>query len=193
MAMGGDLVAVAREAMLAIGCIQAQRCHTGHCPAGITTHSRWLTRGLDSDIKGDRLARYVRTLRHELLELSHACGVVHPALVDRDRIEILDGNRSRTVASLFDYRPTWGRIPDRDQAELIRLMTGGGAARPSGRPPGGARPGPSSRDRASAFGTYAPDEVASAGLDEKMNRSTRERRHGQATRMDSGDRLHRRR
>ena len=36
-ALGCDLLAVAREAMLAIGCIQAQRCHTNHCPTGVAT------------------------------------------------------------------------------------------------------------------------------------------------------------
>ena len=34
LALGCDLIAVARESMLAIGCIQSQLCHTGHCPAG---------------------------------------------------------------------------------------------------------------------------------------------------------------
>ena len=79
MALGCDLVSVAREAMFAIGCIQAQRCHTGRCPTGITTHSAWRTRGLDPALKSVRLANYISTLRHELLELSHACGVRHPA------------------------------------------------------------------------------------------------------------------
>ncbi|MHC4261786.1 MAG: glutamate synthase-related protein, partial [Planctomycetota bacterium] len=40
MALGLDLVAVAREAMLAIGCIQAQKCQTGHCPTGVATQNR---------------------------------------------------------------------------------------------------------------------------------------------------------
>ncbi len=38
-ALGCDLVNVAREAMLAVGCVQAQRCHTGRCPAGVATQS----------------------------------------------------------------------------------------------------------------------------------------------------------
>jgi glutamate synthase domain-containing protein 2 len=38
---------VAREAMLAIGCIQAQRCHTNHCPTGVATQHPWLVRGID--------------------------------------------------------------------------------------------------------------------------------------------------
>ena len=46
MALGCDMVMVAREAMLAIGCIQAQKCHTGHCPTGVATQSAYLQRGL---------------------------------------------------------------------------------------------------------------------------------------------------
>ncbi len=49
--LGCDMVNVAREAMMAIGCIQAQRCHTGHCPAGIATQNRWLMRGLNPTLK----------------------------------------------------------------------------------------------------------------------------------------------
>ncbi|HEU4615082.1 MAG TPA: FMN-binding glutamate synthase family protein, partial [Kofleriaceae bacterium] len=37
LTLGCDMVNVAREAMLSIGCIQAQRCHTGHCPTGVAT------------------------------------------------------------------------------------------------------------------------------------------------------------
>ncbi|GAB3840207.1 hypothetical protein GCM10029963_08430 [Micromonospora andamanensis] len=44
-ALGCDMVAVGREAMLAIGCIQAQKCHTDTCPTGVATQNAWLTRG----------------------------------------------------------------------------------------------------------------------------------------------------
>ena len=92
MAMGADLVAVAREAMMAIGCIQAQRCHTGHCPTGVATQGRWLTRGLDPTDKAARLANYVAGLRDELLTLSHAMGVDHPSLVDPQAVEMRTRN-----------------------------------------------------------------------------------------------------
>ena len=48
-ALGCDLINVGREAMMSIGCIQAQRCHTGRCPTGVATQNRWLMRGLDPD------------------------------------------------------------------------------------------------------------------------------------------------
>lgn len=40
--MGVDVINVAREAMMSIGCIQAQVCHTNRCPTGIATQSQWL-------------------------------------------------------------------------------------------------------------------------------------------------------
>ena len=60
-------------------------------------------------LKSVRLANYISTLRHELLELSHACGVAHPGLVGPDRIEILDGHfGSRTAQEIFlGYDPSW--------------------------------------------------------------------------------------
>ena len=38
-ALGVDMVNVGREAMMAIGCIQAQKCHTDHCPTGVATQN----------------------------------------------------------------------------------------------------------------------------------------------------------
>ncbi|GAB2485070.1 hypothetical protein GCM10027030_19070 [Luteococcus sediminum] len=79
--MGADMVNVAREAMLAIGCIQAQKCHTDKCPAGVATQNKWLASGLEPEGKAERLARYVQTLRRDLLKVSEAAGVAHPGLL----------------------------------------------------------------------------------------------------------------
>ena len=51
--------------MLSIGCIQAQECHTGHCPTGIATQNAWLQRGLDPSIKAIRFGNYINTLRRD--------------------------------------------------------------------------------------------------------------------------------
>jgi glutamate synthase domain-containing protein 2 len=125
-ALGCDLVNVGREAMLSVGCIQALRCHTGRCPTGVATQSRWLTRGLDPTLKSVRFANYVATLRHELLQLALACGVAHPALVGADRVEVLDGRYgSVTARELFGYEPGWG-VPRRaDQVAITALMRAG--------------------------------------------------------------------
>ena len=105
MAMGCDLVAVAREAMLAVGCIQAQKCHTGHCPAGVATQQWWLQRGLDVELKAERMARYLQSFRKELLTLSHACGYEHPGQFTLDDIEVSCGvNEFQPLSSVLGYR-----------------------------------------------------------------------------------------
>ncbi|MGE0393582.1 MAG: glutamate synthase-related protein [Vicinamibacterales bacterium] len=122
-ALGCDMVNVAREALLAIGCIQAQRCHTNHCPTGIATQNPWLVRGVDPTLKSARLANYVITLRKELLALSRACGVAHPSLISADHLELVDGRYgSKTVAELFGYGNGVGMPSAADAANAARMM-----------------------------------------------------------------------
>jgi glutamate synthase domain-containing protein 2 len=134
-ALGCDLVNVAREAMLAIGCIQAQKCHTDTCPTGVATQNPWLAHGLDPALKSVRAATYITTLRRDLRKVSEACGVEHPGLIDSSAVEILTGRTaSRPLAEVYEYEPGWGLPSAADQAEIVRLMTEapqGGSAPPS--------------------------------------------------------------
>jgi len=123
-AMGVDMVHVAREAMLSIGCIQAQKCHTDRCPTGIATQSHWLARGLDPELKSVRVANYVRTLRRDLLKVSEACGVWHPGLLTVDDVEVLNGHREALpLGEVYGYRPGWGVLNERDAAEIVSIMS----------------------------------------------------------------------
>jgi glutamate synthase domain-containing protein 2 len=124
MALGCDMINVGREAMLAVGCIQALKCHTGHCPTGVATQNRWLMSGLDPTLKSARLANYIVTLRKELLQLSRACGLPHPALVSMQQFEILDERfRAVSAAECFGYDPTWGLPSADDQLDIRHIMT----------------------------------------------------------------------
>jgi glutamate synthase domain-containing protein 2 len=124
-ALGCDAINVGREAMLAVGCIQAQRCHTGHCPTGVTAQSAWLERGIDTGDKSARVAAYLTTLRQELLTVARACGVPHPAFLDTEHIEVLDEHLgSRSAAEAFGYQPAWGLPATDDLAALGDLLTG---------------------------------------------------------------------
>jgi glutamate synthase domain-containing protein 2 len=124
MALGCDMVNVGREAMLAIGCIQAQKCHTDRCPTGVATQDRWLTRGLDPALKSVRAANYIKTLRRDLLHVAEACGVEHPALITADAIELLEhGTTSRPLREVFGYEATWGTPSAADTARIVELMT----------------------------------------------------------------------
>lgn len=123
MTLGCDWVAIAREAMLSIGCIQAQKCHTGHCPTGVATQEAWLVKGLDPTHKAARFANYAATFRKEVLALAHACGEGHPALVDLQRLDVLDGQfGTRCISEVFGYQEGWGRIPDADRRALLDLL-----------------------------------------------------------------------
>lgn len=124
LSMGADMINVAREAMLAIGCIQAQQCHTGHCPTGVATQSRWLMRGLEPTLKSARLANYVVSLRKDLIHLAHACAQPHPALVPLDAIDIIEGLVRRPAREVFGYQPAWGLPPDGDRTAISALMAG---------------------------------------------------------------------
>jgi glutamate synthase domain-containing protein 2 len=91
MALGCDMVNVAREAMLAMGCIQAQKCHTSYCPTGITTQRWWLERGLDVDVAAKRVKGYLETFRAELEALTHAAGYEHPGEFTPHDVEVSAG------------------------------------------------------------------------------------------------------
>jgi glutamate synthase (ferredoxin) len=122
-ALGCDAINVGREAMMAVGCIQAQRCHTNHCPTGVATHHPWLVRGVDPTSKAARLANYILTLRKEVLAVSRACGVPHPALITADQLELLDDRfGAQTIAELFGYGRGFGLPSTTDCQEVRRLM-----------------------------------------------------------------------
>ncbi len=123
-ALGCDMINVAREAMLAIGCIQAQRCHTNHCPTGVATQHPWLMRGIDPTLKSARLANYILTLRKEVLSISRACGVPHPGLITADHLELVDDRfGSQTVAEHFGYGRGFGLPSSVDVEEIRRVMS----------------------------------------------------------------------
>jgi glutamate synthase (ferredoxin) len=124
-ALGCDMINVGREALMSIGCIQAQRCHTGRCPSGVATQNKWLMHGLDPELKSARMANYIVTLRKELLQLSRACGVCHPALVSPEYLEILDDQfGSKTVRTAFHYKEGWA-VPSASDRTLIQEIMGG--------------------------------------------------------------------
>ncbi|OBB12059.1 glutamate synthase [Mycobacteriaceae bacterium 1482268.1] len=137
-ALGCDMVHVAREPMLAIGCIQAQKCHTDTCPTGVATQNAWLARGLVPEVKAERVANYIKTLRRDLVKVAEACGVEHPGLITTASVDILDGRTGSTpLHEVYGYKPGMGLPSDADRDEIIRLMTWG-------KPQGGSAPPSSS-------------------------------------------------
>ena len=122
-ALGADMINVAREVMMSIGCIQAQKCHTDHCPTGVATQNPWLVRGLDVPSKADRCGVYLRTMRKELTRISAAVGVAHPALITCADIDIFNGDYdARSLSSTYGYKDGWGELAPELRDEIIALM-----------------------------------------------------------------------
>ena len=107
-AMGADVINVAREAMMSIGCIQAQICHTNKCPTGIATQNNWLQNGVDPTLKSVRLAQYFKSFKKEFIEITHAAGYEHPCQFNMNDIEINvdDHNLSSELSATYQYHKT---------------------------------------------------------------------------------------
>jgi glutamate synthase domain-containing protein 2 len=79
MALGADWCNSARGFMFAVGCIQAQACHTGQCPTGVTSQDPGRQRAIVVMDKAERVANYHRNTLHALSELVAAAGIDHPS------------------------------------------------------------------------------------------------------------------
>jgi glutamate synthase domain-containing protein 2 len=86
MALGADWCNAARGFMMALGCIQAQSCHTGHCPTGVTTQDPVRQQALVVPTKADRVRNFHRSTLHALQELVQAAGLDHPQQITAHHI-----------------------------------------------------------------------------------------------------------
>jgi len=75
LCMGADFVSSARGFMFALGCIQAMKCGSGHCPTGVTSADPRLIRGLDPTDKSVRVMHYAQRVREEVEIIAHSCGL----------------------------------------------------------------------------------------------------------------------
>jgi len=78
MALGADWCNSARGFMMALGCLQAQTCHSGHCPTGVTTQDPVRQQALVVPDKAQRVAQFHKSTLHALQELVQAAGLQHP-------------------------------------------------------------------------------------------------------------------
>lgn len=74
LALGADTCNSARGFMFSLGCIQALRCNTNDCPAGVATQDKGLQRGLVITDKTERVYHFHRNTLHAAMELLAACG-----------------------------------------------------------------------------------------------------------------------
>jgi glutamate synthase domain-containing protein 2 len=104
IAIGADWCNSARAMMMAVGCLQAQTCHTNKCPVGVATQDPKRYRALHVGDKADRVANYHRNTLEAFNEIVAAMGVdsldqLQPQQVFR-RVE---SNHAVSYAEAFDF------------------------------------------------------------------------------------------
>lgn len=75
LAIGADVIMSARAMMMSIGCIQALKCNSNHCPVGVATQDKHLMAGLDPTDKSVRVASFHKQTIHSLAEMLGALGL----------------------------------------------------------------------------------------------------------------------
>jgi hypothetical protein len=63
--------------MMAVGCIQAQTCHTNRCPVGVATQDKLRQRALDVGDKSERAFHFHQLTMETLSEVTAAAGLDH--------------------------------------------------------------------------------------------------------------------
>jgi glutamate synthase domain-containing protein 2 len=102
IAMGADWCNSARGFMFALGCIQAQACHTGHCPTGVTTQDPVRQQALVVPDKAQRVANFHRETLVSLMDMVGAAGLTHPKDITADHIlRRIDANNIAPLSALL--------------------------------------------------------------------------------------------
>ncbi|MBB6013994.1 glutamate synthase domain-containing protein 2 [Aquamicrobium lusatiense] len=119
LALGADWCNAARGFMFAIGCIQAQACHTNCCPVGIATQDKGRQRAIDVGDKSERVARFHRNTMKALGEIAGAAGLTNPSdfmpyhfMFRQKDNEFLDGNEA------YPYLPEGFLVAGKEIPEL---------------------------------------------------------------------------
>ncbi len=104
MALGADWCNAARGFMFAVGCIQAQQCHSDRCPTGVATQDPLRQRGIVVPDKAERVASFHRQTVLALAELVGAAGLDHPReLTPHHFMHRAAPDRAVTFAELYAF------------------------------------------------------------------------------------------
>jgi len=106
IAIGADMVSVARAMMLATGCIQALQCHTNTCPTGVATQDAGLMKGLVVEDKAQRVANLHGATIESFIELMAASGVASADELKREHI-----NRRIGATQVLKYSDIYPEVP----------------------------------------------------------------------------------
>ncbi|MEY2660857.1 MAG: Glutamate synthase large chain [Pseudomonadota bacterium] len=102
LALGADWCNSARGFMFALGCIQAQTCHSGHCPTGVTTQDAVRQQALVVPDKAQRVKNFHHHTLDALKELLEASGVNAPGEISlRHIMRRISTTETRPLSDLY--------------------------------------------------------------------------------------------
>ena len=101
LALGADMINIARGFMLSVGCIMAEVCHTNNCPVGVATTDPKLQKGLSIEEKKYRVCNYLVALRQGTFEMAAVAGIDSPRKFTREHIVYKD--RFNAVTKISNY------------------------------------------------------------------------------------------
>lgn len=99
LALGADLVNIARGFMITVGCIMANICHTNNCPVGVATTDPDLQKALVIEEKLYRTCNYLVSLREGLFNIAAAVGVDSPTKLSYEHITYHKANDEPVIRS----------------------------------------------------------------------------------------------
>jgi glutamate synthase domain-containing protein 2 len=104
IAQGADYCNAARAMMMAVGCLQTQRCNTNQCPVGVATQDPKRSRALNVPDKTERVYRYQHAAVAEATRLIASMGLHSPAdVTPHHLVRRVDHVSSHTYAELFEW------------------------------------------------------------------------------------------
>ena len=120
IALGASACYSARGMMFSLGCIQALKCDSGHCPVGIATQDPALYKGLDVTDKRARVASFHRNTLKATVEMMEACGFkttadIHPARFYRK----IDTLQTKSFQEIYFGRSEDRRLDNRLKASAL--------------------------------------------------------------------------
>jgi glutamate synthase domain-containing protein 2 len=104
LAIGADYTNAARAMMMAVGCLQSQRCNTNQCPVGVATQDPKRSRALNVPDKTERVYRYQHAVVAEAQRLIASMGLSSPSEVGPHHLmRRVDHVTSRSYAELYEW------------------------------------------------------------------------------------------
>lgn len=104
LALGADWCNAARGFMFALGCVQAQSCHTDRCPTGVATQNPLRQRAIVVPDKAERVRRFHDNTLAALTELIGAAGLHHPKdLTPLHLLKRVSSHEVKSFAELYTF------------------------------------------------------------------------------------------